>query len=230
VVLAAVAIALGGEPPKAGAPPVDVARYLANNREALLLSSAAWFVAAIFLLWFFGTLRAHLSAGEDTGGLAATSYGGGIFGAVFLTASFCGINAGVSQIAGADADPLAVRGFYDFSGAFFAMSGIGFAVFSWAAALAGARGRLLPRWLCWFGAAAGALQLLYAVNLTAAHGELANGGALGLLEPLFALVWFLSATSHFSSSANRAAITPKHVEPRAISGAKPMLTPPEGVQ
>jgi hypothetical protein len=44
-----------------------------------------------------------------------------------------------------------------------------------AAALAGARTRLLPRWLCWFGAAAGAIQLLYTVNLIAAHGELANG-------------------------------------------------------
>jgi hypothetical protein len=37
-------------------------------------------------------------------------------------------------------------------------------------------------------------QLLYTVNIIAAHGELANGGALGLLEPLFSLVWFLSAS------------------------------------
>jgi hypothetical protein len=193
-VFTVIAIALGGEPPKADDSAVAIARYLADKRDALLLSSAAWFVAAIFLLWFFGTLRAHLSVGEDSDGLAATSYGGGIFGAVFLTASFCGINAGAFQIAGASADPLAVRGFYDFAGAFFAMSGIGFAVIFWAAALAGARTRLLPRWLCWFGAVAGAIQLLYTVNLIAAHGEFANGGALGLLEPLFSLVWFLSAS------------------------------------
>jgi hypothetical protein len=194
VVLTVIAIALGGEPPKADDSAVDIARYLADKREALLLSSAAWFIAAIFLLWFLGALRAHLSVDEDSDGLGATSYGGGIFGAVFLTASFCGINAGAFQIAGAGANPLAVRGFYDFAGAFFAMSGIGFAVFFWAAALAGARTRLLPRWLCWFGAAAGAIQLLYTVNLIAAHGQLANGGALGLLEPLFSLVWFLSAS------------------------------------
>jgi hypothetical protein len=74
------------------------------------------------------------------------------------------------------------------------MSGIGFAEFLWPAALVGARTRLLPRWLCWFGAAAGAIQLLYTVNLIAAHGQLANGGALGLLEPLFSLVWFRSAS------------------------------------
>jgi hypothetical protein len=170
VVLTVIAIALGGEPPKADDSAVDIARYLADKRDALLLSSAAWFIAAILLLWFLGALRAHLSIDEDSDGLAATSYGGGIFGAVFLTASF------------------------DFAGAFFAMSGIGFAVFFWAAALAGARTRLLPRWLCWFGAAAGAIQLLYTVNLIAAHGQLANGGALGLLEPLFSLVWFLSAS------------------------------------
>ena len=194
VVLTVIAIALGGEPPKADDSAVDIARYLADKRDALLLSSAAWFIAAILLLWFLGALRAHLSVDEDSDGLAATSYGGGIFGAVFLTASFCGINAGAFQIAGAGVDPLAVRGFYDFAGAFFAMSGIGFAVFFWAAALAGARTRLLPRWLCWFGAAAGAIQLLYTVNLIAAHGQLANGGALGLLEPLFSLVWFLSAS------------------------------------
>jgi hypothetical protein len=65
-----------------------------------------------------------------TGSPPRRTHGGGIFGAVFLTASFCGINAGAFQIAGAGVDPLAVRGFYDFAGAFFAMSGIGFAVFS----------------------------------------------------------------------------------------------------
>jgi hypothetical protein len=118
VVLTVIAIALGGEPPKADDSAVDIARYLADKRDALLLSSAAWFIAAIFLLWFLGALRAHLSVDEDSDGLAATSYGGGIFGAVFLTASFCGINAGAFQIAGAGVDPLAVRGFYDFAGAF----------------------------------------------------------------------------------------------------------------
>ena len=100
VVLTVIAIALGGEPPKADDSAVDIARYLADKRDALLLSSAAWFIAAIFLLWFLGALRAHLSVDEDSDGLAATSYGGGIFGAVFLTASFFGINAGAFQIAG----------------------------------------------------------------------------------------------------------------------------------
>jgi hypothetical protein len=77
VVLTVIAIALGGEPPKADDSAVDIARYLADKPDALLLSSAAWFIAAIFLLWFLGGLRAHLSVDEDSDGLAATSYGEG---------------------------------------------------------------------------------------------------------------------------------------------------------
>jgi hypothetical protein len=195
VVLTVIAIALGGEPPKADDSAVNIARYLADKRDALLLSSAAWFIAAILLLWFFGTLRAHLSVGEDSDGLSATSHARGrdlrrgLPHRVVLrdqrgSVSNCGRrrrSVGSQRVLRFCRRVLChvghrVRGVFR------------------AAALAGARTRLLPRWLCWFGAAAGAIQLLYTVNLIAAHGELANGGSLGLLEPLFSLIWFLSAS------------------------------------
>ena len=146
------------------------------------------------LLWFFGVLQAHLHRPETEGQLSATAFGGGIFGAAFLTASFCGPNAAALTIAGAGAEPLVVKGFYDLAGAFFAMSGIGFSVFYWATALSGWRHRSLPRWLCLFAVVAGAVQLLYAIGLTTTHGPLANGGSLGVLEPLLSLCWFLAAS------------------------------------
>jgi hypothetical protein len=42
--------------------------------------------------------------------------------------------------------------------------------------------------------AAGAVQLLYALGLMASHGPLANGGSLGVLEPLFSMCWFAAVS------------------------------------
>ncbi|MDT5116816.1 MAG: hypothetical protein QOE30_2555 [Mycobacterium sp.] len=190
VALCTIAAAIRGEPLKTDAAAADVVRYFTEKRSQVLESSAVWFLAVILLLWFFGVLRSRMRGTDAGDRLTATAFGGGIFGAAFLTASSCGLNAAALEIARTGAEPLAVRGFYDLAGAFFAMSGIGFAVFYWATALAGIRNRSLPSWLCWFAVAAGAIQLLYAIGLMASHGPLANGGSLGIVEPLFSMCWF----------------------------------------
>jgi hypothetical protein len=188
------ALAVAGEPPKSDDAAADVVRYFADNRTTVLGSSALWFLAAILLLWFLGTLRSYVQNPDGVERLSATAYGAGIFGTAFLTAAFCASNAAALQISTFGTEPLAVKGFYDLGGAFFAMSGIGFAVFYWATALAGLRSKSLPKWLCWSAVVAGAIQLLYAVSLMSVHGPLANGGSLGVLEPLFSLCWFLTAS------------------------------------
>ena len=194
VALCVIAAAIRGEQLKPGAAAADVVRYFTENRSQVLGSSAGWFVAAIPLLWFLGVLRSHMRSTDVGERLAATAFGGGIFGVAFLTASSCGYVAAALEIARAGTEPLAVRGFYDLAGALFAMSGIGFAVFYWATASAGLRDRSLPSWLCWFAVAAGAVQLLYAIGLMVSHGPLANGGSLGILEPLFSMCWFAVAS------------------------------------
>lgn len=194
VALAVIALAVAGEPPKADAATADVVRNFTEKRSQVLESSAVWFLAAILLLWFLGVLRSWMRGADADERWTATAFGAGIFGTAFLTASFCGPDAAALEIARAGTEPLAVRGFYDLSGAFFAMSGIGFAVFYWATALAGLKTRSLPSWLCWFAVAAGAVQLLYAAGLMASHGPSANGGSLGILEPLFSMCWFAAVS------------------------------------
>ncbi len=194
VVLAVIGLAIAGQPPKSGAAAADIVRYFTESRSQVLESSAVWFLATILLLWFFGVLRSRMRDTDVIERLTTTAFGAGIFGAAFLTASFCGFNAAALEIARAGADPLIVRGFYDLAGVFFAMSGPGFAVFYWATAFAGRRSRSLPSWLCWFAVAAGAIQLLYAIGLMASQGPLANGGSLGILEPLFSMCWFAVAS------------------------------------
>lgn len=193
VALAVLGLAIAGQPPKSGAAAADIVRFFTENRSQVLVSSAVWFLATILLLWFLGVIRSRMSDNKIER-LTATAFGAGIFGAAFLTASFCGFNAAALEIARAGADPLIVRGFYDLAGVFFAMSGPGFAVFYWATAFAGRRSRSLPSWLCWFAVATGAVQLLYAVGLMASHGPLAFGGSLGILEPLFSMCWFAAVS------------------------------------
>jgi hypothetical protein len=194
VALCVIAAAIRGEQLKPGAAAAEVVRYFSENRSQVLEASALWFLAAILLLWFLGVVRSRMR-GTDVGErLTATAFGGGIFGVAFLTAAGCGLNAVALEIARNGAEPLVVRGFYDLAGAFFAMSGIGFAVFYWATASAGLRDRSLPSWLCWFAVAAGAVQLLYAIGLMVSDGPLAYGGSLGILEPLFSMCWFAVAS------------------------------------
>jgi hypothetical protein len=185
VALAVIGLAIAGQPPKSGAAATDIVRHFTENRSQVLESSAVWFLATILLLWFLGVIRSRMRDTDVIERLTATAFGAGIFGAAFLTASFCCFNAAALEIARAGADPLIVRGFYDLAGVFFAMSGPGFAVFYWATA---------PSWLCWFAVAAGAVQLLYAIGLMASHGPFAFGGSLGTVEPLLSMCWFAAAS------------------------------------
>src|SRR3979490_420859 len=108
VALCTLAAAIRGEPLKTDAAAADVVRYFTDKRSQVLESSAVWFLAVILLLWFFGVLRSRMRGTDAGDRLTATAFGGGIFGAAFLTASSCGLNAAALEIPPTGAEPLAV--------------------------------------------------------------------------------------------------------------------------
>lgn len=192
VVLALLSLFVPGQPPKADDPGASVVAYVTDKRSELLISSLLWFAAFVALLWFVAQLYAHLRAGGADTVELMVMLSGATSGAVFLTTSFCVMDA-LALAGPSDSNAAVAKIFYDLSGALFAMAGPPFILFFIGASLAGRQTATLPAWLCGFGLLAAAFQLPYTVNLATTHGPLATGGQLGFIEPVFSMGWILAA-------------------------------------
>jgi hypothetical protein len=195
-VLAVVAFALPGTPPKADDSLTKIAHFMGDKRDEILAGNFLLAVSAILFLWFAGTLRSYLRSGEGgEGRLSATSFGGGIAGIVLLLVGAAVLNMFVFEFAkGADVPALA-RAVFDASSAFFAMSAVCFGAFFAAAACSGARSGALPPWAYWTGSVVAVLQLVAGVALFVESGFLASGGALPTyIAPLAAFAWVIAVS------------------------------------
>ena len=66
---------------------VKVTNFFVDNRDAILAGNALWRSAAAFFLWWLGSLRSYLRAGEGgEGRLSAAAFGGGIAGVALTLA------------------------------------------------------------------------------------------------------------------------------------------------
>lgn len=195
VVFAIVSLGLPGAPPMPNDPDSDVIDFFTDKRSELLASAALWFVAGIFFLWFLGSLRSYLRAGEGgEGRLSAAAFGGGVVGVAMISVSVCALAGPALNVAQHRPDVNLLRAFLDFSDDLAAMSGAGFVVFFAAAACSSARSGALPAWNYWFATLAAVLQLLGLVALFAKSGAFAFGGAVSFAAPVASILWILATS------------------------------------
>jgi hypothetical protein len=143
-------------------PPVaDVAAHFNANVQRIALGGYIGAVAAFFLLWFAGSLRAVLRAVIPTNSpLADIAFGGAAGGAILLAIAFAGLQgmamrAGTPGGIGADAVAAMNDSWSQMIGLAMPVS---MAACCAATGLAITRGRLLPAWFGW-------LSVLLAVGL-----------------------------------------------------------------
>src|SRR5436190_2037788 len=88
-VLFLVGFGIQGKPPDPGDPVAKIAAYLADHRSSILTGDFLVAVGAAFFIWFLGSLRSYLRAGEGgEGRLSAASFlGGGVATATILAAA-----------------------------------------------------------------------------------------------------------------------------------------------
>jgi len=68
--------------------PAKIATFYMENGTDLLAPGVCYLVAGVFLMWFVGTLRAHISHAEGgVGRIAGIAFGGGVAAVVLLWAS-----------------------------------------------------------------------------------------------------------------------------------------------
>jgi hypothetical protein len=133
--------------PELDAPPRVILAYF-GDRDTVILGSFLLMLAAIFFLWFAGSLRSVLrSAEEGVGRLSAIAYGGGVAAAAFMLAF------PASNVAGAlfaeQLSPEGAQTFYLFGDMFLYPAAMAAAALIATTALVALRTGALPRWLAW---------------------------------------------------------------------------------
>src|SRR5881275_3345645 len=170
-----VALALPGTPPKADDPTSKIASFLGDHRKEVLVGNFLFGIAAIFFVWWLGTLRSYLRSAEGgEGRLSAAAFGGGVAGVVLLLAGAAVLNAVSFKLA---------------------MAGFGFAAFFAAVACSGARSGALPPWAYWSASVVAVIQVLGGISLFAQSGAFVSGGAFaGFIAPGVATLWVVAVS------------------------------------
>ncbi len=185
---------LPGAPPKADDSVQKITSFLIDHRGEILAGNAIAALAGVFFLWWLGSLRSYLRAGEGgEGRLSAAAFGGGIVG-LTLTVAGLAILSGTVFKAARVGDLTLNRAMFDISGDVLAIAGVGFAVLLGAASCSGARSGALPPWAYWLGSIAALAQLLSIAPIFASKGFFAGGGAIGFIGFFAAVVWVVAVS------------------------------------
>src|SRR5438067_1314226 len=87
MVLFVVGFLLPGAPPKADDPIQKITTFFVDHRGDILASDALIALAAVFFLWWLGSLRGYLRAAEGgEGRLSAAAFAGGLLGVTLTVA------------------------------------------------------------------------------------------------------------------------------------------------
>ncbi len=142
-------------------PAEEIADYITDNDARVQGGGYLGSIAAVFLLWFSGSVRSALATREGgTGRLSNIAFGGGIGASIAVALGFSAIIAAGSR-AGADGGITAIGAitFHDLWGQFLGYAnGLMLAVFVAATSIVSLGTNIFPKWFSW-------LSLLLAIGL-----------------------------------------------------------------
>lgn len=130
--------------------PAKIATFYMENGTDLLAPGVCYLVAGVFLMWFVGTLRAHISHAEGgVGPIAGIAFGGGVAAVVLLWASASpDMVAALRVDENKEIDPVLATAYWDLGSILFGLAApYAMAVLLGASAIAAFRFGALPKWL-----------------------------------------------------------------------------------
>ena len=196
VVLALVAVFVGGEPPDADSPVQEIVDHYRDNEDAIFAGALLLGLAGTLLIFFAGVLRKVLREAEGEGGvLSIVAFAGAVVLAIGAAID------GTISIALADKadtiDPAAVQALQALWDNDFLPLAMGTAVFLFASGLSIVRHAALPKWLGW------AAILFAVISLTPIGFAGFIGGAVWIL--VVSVLLTLKFRGHDASSSTRPA-------------------------
>lgn len=191
-ILFVAAFTLPGTPPAPDDPIGEIASWLIDKQDTILISDVTIGVASAIFLWWLGSVRSYLRAGEGgEGRLSAAAFLGGAVGVALVLAG-AAAQSGLVMHLGQLTDGGIVRVGFDTYNAFITIAGAGFAVFVAGASCSGARSGALPPGLYWLGSIVAGLQIASCAGLYADSGVFAAGGLIALVAFLALALWAIA--------------------------------------
>ena len=191
-VLFLVGFVIETKPPAPDDPIPKIATYLSDHRSAILTGDFLIAVGAAFFIWFQGSLRSYLRAGEGgEGRLSAAAFlGGGVAAALILVGA--ALQAGIVLHISSLGQGELIRFVFDTQNAVFTIGGAALAVAIAAASCSAARSGALPPSAYWGGSVAAGLQIASLAALFAKTGFFAAGGAMTLIAFAAGGAWYIA--------------------------------------
>jgi hypothetical protein len=175
------------ETPDADDPTAEIARSIADDRTAHLLSVYLQGIASLLFLVFVGALWSRLRRAEVDRGPSVLVALGGVGSALIILVS-SGVFLALIEAADEGREPAAVRALFELDEIVFIVIGWTSAAFYAGVALSSLSTRSLPSWLGWIAAA---LAVVFVVGFLGVFSESDEGGVLGVIFFIGLLVNFL---------------------------------------
>jgi hypothetical protein len=141
-----------GDTPGDNASASEIATYFESEEGSIYLGGLALFVGSLLLVWFAGSLRAHVAAAESgPARLASIVFGAAVVKAVFDISFFAPRIAGAFGANDSDTrlTPEAAQALWYAGDGFFVAAEFAAALVLVATAVSVLRLRVLPAWLAW---------------------------------------------------------------------------------
>jgi hypothetical protein len=192
-ILAAVALALPGSPPKADEAS-KITGYFSDKHDAILAGNYMIGVAFAFFQIFAGALRTHLGGLDREGVMrpGAMPLGAAAAATALTLAGVAILNGPVFYPTGDDG---ANRLVYFVGNDVLTIAAFPFAAFFWGMALSMRTVGGFPSWLAPAALAIAALNLLSGIALFVKSGFFGIGGAFAFIVPLVSLLWILAVSA-----------------------------------
>jgi hypothetical protein len=143
--------------------PAAVLEFFQDKADTLILGSVIFAVAAVLLIWFFGSLRAALVEAEGgTGRLSAIAFGSGLLAALGILMSIAPIAQGAFDKD--DISPHAAQSLVLLSDSAFGVTEFSLVPMFVAVGLLTLKTRVLPVWLGWVSFAIAVLLLIIPIG------------------------------------------------------------------
>jgi len=167
-VLAAASGVIAGSPPMVSDGDPKILEYLTDKQDTLKIASYLGGLAAVFFLWFLGSLYGRLRTAEGAAGrLSRVAMMGGVVAIAVATAA-----NGIQASAVLRPNP----GLWRVSAQFFAYTGFPIAVFAAAVSVLIWSSGLLPKWFGYAGEAIAVAFLIAAGSVATENDTLATVG------------------------------------------------------
>ena len=187
VVLILVSTFLPGTPPDIDAPAKEVGKFFAEKTDELKLAAYLGGLASIPILFWLGSLWRTLRRAEGENPRLTVVAAA----ALVLVGAAAGVSNVVLGVTAVRIESLGDSGaqfFYTLAMAMYGMAAFGFTALVVAVGAVAYRTGVFPKWLCYVGAALGALWAVAAVSSVSLEPVFAT---LGMIAFIVTLVWIL---------------------------------------